>query len=370
MKILIVRLYSCGVNYQSDYIENVLESHYQLTEYFDDADAIVMLGGCCCSDENLYNTLMQIRTILTSKREGAKTYLTGCITRGFKDIDEYKKLESVLNDKIDFVVDHYEPNELLDLIRKQDDNVRFDLTFGYGICQCSDIQGILYLQNGCTHNCSFCKSNYIECNLMDMPIEKAKRFIDEIDARMIEYLQLRGLNISQYGLGLYGKPRLMELLEYIETKNNIKHVELGGMALSDAIKLGFADKLRYLKKVDLINTSLESGSDRLLKLMNKGFTMEEFWEFFYQVNSIDKKDFYLSIISGFPTETIEECHETLRVIKNVRPKLVNINTFLPSFYTPANDLEKLSEEEIDRHTKLYTKTLKKSHIRTMVNLSK
>ena len=42
----------------------------------------------------------------------------------------------------------------------------------------------------------------------------------------------------------------------IEGKDNIRHVELGGLAISDAIKLNFADRLKYLKKVDLINSSL------------------------------------------------------------------------------------------------------------------
>ncbi len=132
--------------------------------------------------------------------------------------------------------------------------------------------------------------------------------------------------------------------------------------------MNFANKLKYLKKIDLINASLESGSDRLLQLMNKGFIMKEFWDFYNEVNTINKKNFYLSIISGFPTETIDDCMETIKVIKKVRPKLVNINTFLDSVYTPAHQLKQLSEEEINKHTKVYTKSLRKNFIRYMVNL--
>ena len=88
MKLMIVKLHSCGVNYQNDYISDCLEKNYELTNNFDEADTIVMLGGCCCSDENIYATLMQINYILSKKRENAITYLTGCITRGFKNVEE------------------------------------------------------------------------------------------------------------------------------------------------------------------------------------------------------------------------------------------------------------------------------------------
>ena len=59
MKLMIVKLHSCGVNYQNDYIGDCLEKNYELTNNFDEADTIVMLGGCCCSDENIYATLMR-----------------------------------------------------------------------------------------------------------------------------------------------------------------------------------------------------------------------------------------------------------------------------------------------------------------------
>ena len=47
MKLMIIKLHSCGVNYQNDYISDCLEKNYELTNNFDEADTIVMLGGCC-----------------------------------------------------------------------------------------------------------------------------------------------------------------------------------------------------------------------------------------------------------------------------------------------------------------------------------
>ena len=119
MKLMIVKLHSCGVNYQNDYIGDCLEKNYKLTNNFDEADTIVMLGGCCCSDENIYATLMQINYVLSKKRENAVTYLTGCITRGFKNVEEFKELEKNMKDSIDFVIEHYNPNELQKQFKKR-----------------------------------------------------------------------------------------------------------------------------------------------------------------------------------------------------------------------------------------------------------
>ena len=369
MKVLIVKLYGCGVNYQINYLSELIDKNFETTKDFKEADAIVMLGGCCCTEHDVYNTAKYINYVLEQKRDDATTYITGCITKGFKDIPIYQNLEREMHEILDFVIKPADCNHLLDLLKQQANlNFECETTIGYGISEFDKIQASIYLQTGCTHNCSFCKSNYLNCELTDMPMEKVKRYIDEFDEQKVRYIQLRGLNICQYGLGLYGRYRLMEICEYVEAKPNIRHLELGGFAFSDAIRMGFADQLKYLTKTDLINGSLESGSDRLLHLMNKGFTMEAFWEFYHQINSQKKKDFYYSIISGFPTETLEDCAATIEVFKKTKPKLVNINEYVDSPHVPSHNLEQLSDEEIAQHTKVYKKALRRNFTKYMDNL--
>ncbi len=54
--------------------------------------------------------------------------------------------------------------------------------------------------------------------------------------------------------------------------------------------------------------------------MNKGFTIKMLWKFYNEINSISRKKFYLNIISGFLTEIIYNYLETIKVLKQVRPK--------------------------------------------------
>lgn len=365
MKVMLVDLGTCGVNYQSKYLASLISENFILTDKLKEADKVVMMGGCACIDDALMYTLAQIDHILDHKKKDATTYLTGCITHGFKDIPKLKEIEAWLKENIDVIVSHYEPNKLLKSLKKQKFRNLDDKDFG--MVELHKDFADLYIQNGCTHTCTFCKTNYLNYRPKSTPIEEVKGVIDDLDERGITTLQFRGLNLSQYGIDLDGKYKLMDLCEYIESKKNIDKVILSGVAIKDAIKGNFAERIKVLQKTKGIVCSLESGSDRILQLMKKGFTADEFLDFFYEINSIYKKYSFINIVSGFPTETIEECIMTLKVLKEIKPNLVNINTYADSPFIPSHNFERLSNEEIKQHTKIYKRALKSYGISSQIN---
>lgn len=365
MKIFATDLGTCGINYQNEYIIENLVQHFEFTKELEDADIIILLGTCCCTEEQLNQTLSFINWILENKKDNATTFLTGCITRSFKNIPKLKEIEFFLNENIDYIVPQYQTNKLLKLVN---DNLFKDLKKdSYGMCNYDDEGAILHIQNGCNNTCTFCKSNYLNCNLIDSPLENVKKAIDRLNNEHIKKIELRGLNISQYGLSLYNDYKLIDLCEYIEEKSNIEGIMLTGFAFSDAIHQNFVDRLKHLEKLCAINGSLESGSNRILKLMNKCFTKEEFLEFYYKLTSIYEKQFFLNIISGFPTETIKDCLETIDVLKKIKPELVNINTYSNSEYIPSHNYDNLTPREIREHTKIYSKILKNNSINYKIN---
>ena len=242
MKIMLVELGTCGVNYQSMYLTGIIASNFQITNDIEEADVIVMMGGCACIDDTLKQTLSQINYILEHKRKDAVTYLTGCITHGFKDVPKLKEIENWLNKNINHIVSHYEPNKLLKSLEQEKFKDFIDSDFG--MVDADDNFADLYIQNGCTHTCAFCKTNYLNYKIKSTPIEEVKETIDELDETGISTIQFRGLNLSQYGLDLYGEYKLMDLCEYIENKKNIEKVILSGVAIRDAIKGNFAERIK------------------------------------------------------------------------------------------------------------------------------
>lgn len=366
MKLAFFDLASCGVNYQTNYILEELHPYFEITKELADADIIVMLGGCCCTEDSLRYTLKCIEYILEVKKITSTTLLCGCITRGLKNNSELEKINMYLHNNIDHIYDLYDYNELIRYVLKNKENFP-TLDEDYGATMVDQDFADIFIQNGCTHNCSFCKTNYLNCKLKDAPLDKLKEHIDSLDKDNIKTIQLRGLNLSQYGLDLYHEYKLMEVCEYIENKQNIETVILSNFAFQDAIKAKFAEQLKYLEKTSIITGSLESGSNRLLKLMNKGFTKEEFVDFYDKINSIYRKRYNLNIISGFPTETNDECLETLELLKYINPSLVHINTYLDSEYISSHNLEQLPYSEIRNHTRIYTRVLKNNKIPYIIN---
>jgi len=366
IKILVADLGSCGVNYQNYYLMDELDMNFELTKDIKDADVVVMLGGCCCTEESLRNSFSFINWILENKKTQAITYLTGCIARTFKDVPQLQQIQNYLRNNIDYIVDCYEPNQLLRHISNHKSISAGDDNYGMYYWD-GNHAATFFIQNGCSHNCTFCKTNYLNCHLKDAPFEEVISKIDILDSEKVRKIELRGLNLSQYGLDLYHDYRLMDICEYIDQKTNVKSITLSGFGFSDAINADFAERLKYLKKQYIINGSLESGSDRILEFMNKGFTKEQFLSFYNEVTSFSKKHLRLNIISGFPTETTQDCYETLSVLKQVRPQLVNINTYLDSPFVPSHNFEQLTDEEISEHTKIYSKGLRNSFIRYHVN---
>lgn len=365
MKIYIGKENTCGLNYQQYVIYQKLLNSFEITPNIIEADAIVIAETCCCTECNIKSTLNEISDILKNKRKDAKVYLTGCITRQFKDNPFLLEVEKWLQEKVDFIVPQNQPNLLLkllseDVFRNVDVN-----SFGM-IGNLGKKSSEIYISNGCLNNCSFCKVTFQKYPLKSVEISKVKEALDSLDEQGYTELILKGTNICQYGLDLYKEYMLPELITYLEKMKNIKKVTLVGFSFKDAIQNDFQSILTDSTKVVELCGSLESGSDRLLKLIRKGFTSEEIINFVQEIRKINDKDLYLNIISGFPTETLEDVKITLEVLKQLAPYTVDISRYTNSRFVDSNQYEQLSPEKIQEHTRIYSKVLKERKIKNRI----
>ncbi len=277
MKIFLGEKNSCALNYQHILIYSELaklNKPFEITTNVSDADIIVIAETCCCTKYNIKNTLEYINYILKNKKKDAKIFLTGCITRKFKDNIFLGETEKWLKDNIDFIIPQNQPYLLLKLIAENEFNEIDENDFGLSIGD-SNNSAEIFISNGCLNNCSFCKVTFQKYPLKSVPFNEVINSIDLADSEKYSEILLKGTNICQYGFDLYNKFMLPEIISYIEKKENIKEVVLIGFAFKDAIKNGFESALANSTKVKEVCGSLESGSDRLLELMKKGFTSEE-----------------------------------------------------------------------------------------------
>ena len=356
MKVFLANGTSCALNYDKRKLYYNLYQKHELVDQIEDADVIIVSETCCCTEYHLVCTLNKIINILKHKKEHTKVYITGCITREFYPIKNLRDIQEMIKK----IADEFIPqNNLLMTANLLDkDNLKIEKEIGYAEIIDDGVANI-YITNGCLNHCTFCKTSFQKYPLTSMHLSELKDIIDILNQNNINDIRLYGTNISQYGFDLYNEYKLPEIVEYIEKKENIKNLSFVGFSFSDAIRENFQECLMNSSKLIYINGSLESGSNTILSLMNKGFKSEEFVEFIKKIQSKYPKKLSLSIISGFPTETIDDVKKTLEVLKEISVEDVQICRYTNSSFVKSNEYLQLTPEQIQEHTRIYQKTLNK-----------
>lgn len=355
MKIFIGKILSCELNYQPNYITYELMNNFEITETVEEADIIVFPGTCACTRHNISFSINYIASILERKKANAKTYLTGCLTKEFIN-PKLHSIEKWIIENIDFVIPLNDPNTLLQQISQEKfaDRKKGD----FGLCEISKNNvGTIYISNGCLNKCSFCKTTFQKLPLKSVDPNEVKSSINDLAQNGIKKIILKGTNISEYGLDINNTYMLPHIVDYIESTPGINELDLVGLAFKDAIHNDFSYIFKNSSKLKGISSALESGSDRLLELMNKGFTSEEIINFIETISKKYPKHLLLNIIAGFPTESMEDIKLTLEVLKIVNPSDVDICRYTNSEFIDSNKYQQLTTTEIQEHTRIYQKVL-------------
>ncbi len=176
------------------------------------------------------------------------------------------------------------------------------------------------ISEGCGNNCSYCVIPKIKGRIHSRSIESIIDQVKILDRSDVREINLVGQDITLYGLDIYGRPKLIQLLkEILKHTHNIKWIRLLYLHpahVDDELINLVAREKRICKYVDL---PIQHINDRILKLMNRGILKSQIISL---INRIRKriKGVYIrtSIITGFPGETEAEFNELLDFLKEVR----------------------------------------------------
>ncbi len=202
------------------------------------------------------------------------------------------------------------------------------------------------IQDGCNMYCTYCIIPYARGSVSCVPAERIIAHIKDLTIKGYKEIVLTGIHISSY-LSDNGK-RLIDLIEEIDSSTTITRLRLGSLEP----RLLTEKFLSRLKKVDCFcphfHISLQSGSDQILKRMNRKYTTEE-----YENNITNIKNIFpnamitTDVIVGFPGETEQMFLETMEAIKQVGFLHVHVFPYSPKKGTPAAEYP----EQIDKHIK-------------------
>ncbi|MDX2050089.1 MAG: tRNA (N6-isopentenyl adenosine(37)-C2)-methylthiotransferase MiaB [Rickettsiaceae bacterium] len=355
---LYIKTYGCQMNvYDSMRMKDLLEPHgYSTTETIEDAN-LAIINTCHIREkasEKLYSELGRIKILKDSKkRQGTdlKVVVAGCVAQA-----EGEEIFSRAP-YVDIVVGPQSYHNIPELIRKSGasrnlieldfiDEEKFDkLPLEYHTNKSS---ALVSVQEGCDKFCSFCVVPYTRGAEFSRAPEDVYRETLAFVSQGAKEVTLLGQNVNAYhgktsDGEIYSLAKLIELLSKIESLKRIRYITSHPIDMSDDLIMlhGTSEKL-----MPFLHLPIQSGSDKILKEMNRKHDRNFYLEIIERLRDV-RKDIALSsdFIVGFPGETDKDFEATLEIVKQVKYSQCFSFKYSPRPGTPAS-IKKQVEESV------------------------
>lgn len=173
------------------------------------------------------------------------------------------------------------------------------------------------IMTGCNNFCSYCIVPYVRGRESSRTIEDIEAEFKKLAGSGVREVTLLGQNVNSYGRDLYGEPRFAKILE-IAGNSDVDRVRFITSHPKDLLPQTIEAMAKYENIMPQLHLPLQSGSNRILKLMNRYYTVEDYLQLVDQLRcTIPDISLSTDIIIGFPGETEEDFLQTLEVAKQV-----------------------------------------------------
>ncbi len=201
---------------------------------------------------------------------------------------------------------------------------------------------IIPINNGCLGSCTFCKTKFSRGHLLSFEVSEIKKQFENAVKDGCKEIWLTSEDTAVYGQDI--NSNIVWLLkELLETEGDYK-IRLGMGNPDHFIKYQeeLIEILNHPKMFKFLHIPMQAGSNRILGLMKRNYTKDEFLAIVKKVQKeIPEITIATDAICGFPTETEEEFQETIEVIKEIKPVVLNISRFWARPGTLAAGMEQI-----------------------------
>ena len=209
-------------------------------------------------------------------------------------------------------------------------------------------RAMLKVQDGCANFCSYCIIPYTRGRVRSLPVETAARQAAELNSEGFRELVITGIELASYGRDLAGKPDMTDVICACAQAAPDTRIRLGSLEPS-VIGEDFCRRLADCGNICRhFHLSLQSGSDAVLRAMNRKYDTAKFFE----VTELLRRYFpgcglTADLIVGFPGETDEMHRETLAFLEKCAFSDVHVFPYSRRPGTPADKME----AQLDRAAK-------------------
>ncbi|MAG07206.1 2-methylthioadenine synthetase [Candidatus Pacearchaeota archaeon] len=326
MKILI-KTYGCQANINdSEILAGKLKSEgNELVNTETKADKIIVNT---CSVKN--KTQSKILHYL-NQHQDKQIEIGGCLTNTINLQEKFPKVKTI---------DTINTNKLNNPIIRRDNET-----------------AIIQISQGCLNNCTFCATKSSRGNLQSYRIGDIKRQLESAVNNGATKINLTSQDNGCYGFDI--NTNLPELLNELTTVKGNFIIRVGMMNPWHLRKISnqLINSMKSEKIQNFLHIPVQSGSEKVLKDMKRIHTTEEFKDFAKAFRKTFPRTIFhdstiaTDIIVGYPTETEEDFQQTLSLISEVKPEVLNISAFSSRPKTPASKLKQLDSKIIKERTK-------------------
>ena len=352
MKVGIYTL-GCKVNtYESEYIINLLKNHnYEIVDFTDKAD-IYIINTCTVTN----NSDAKSRKIIRQARRNNKDAIVialGCFVEARKAhiLDEMPEIDIAMGTK--------EKSKILDLINEFRSNhnrinntgvevdTKFDDMFidEYN----TRTRAFVKVQDGCENFCSYCIIPLVRGKCRSKDLDTCIKEITTLVNNGFKEIVLTGIHTGNYGrdLGTNFATLLREVLKI----DGLKRLRISSIEATELTP----EVMELIKDNDIIvnhfHVPVQSCSNKVLKLMNRKYTIEEFISIIEKLRSI-KEDVSITtdIITGHPGEDEDSFNETIDNLEKIRFSKLHVFPYSMRDNTPSSKLPQVSDNVKKIHT--------------------
>ena len=246
----------------------------------------------------------------------------------------------------ELIVDRYESSSMVIDIWKDTNKIVEDLPSQRKFSFKSGVN----ISFGCNNFCSYCIVPYVRGRERSRKPEDIIKEIRQLVADGVVEVMLLGQNVNSYGKELEHPmtfARLLQEIEKIEGLERIRFMTSHPKDLSDELIAVMRDSRKICRHLHL---PVQSGSSRILKIMNRKYNKEQYLELVEKIRrEIPDMSLTTDIIVGFPGETWEDFEETLDVVRKARYDSAFTFLYSKRTGTPAATMEnQVPEEEMKR----------------------
>ncbi len=186
-------------------------------------------------------------------------------------------------------------------------------------------RAFLKIQDGCDNFCSYCKVALVRGKKRSKPLSKVIEEARRLAGAGFKEIVLTGICLGAYGLGLNGKISLLDALEGLERINGLLRIRLSSIESGD-VTAGLIGYMSASKKLCRhLHIPVQSGDDRILKLMNRKYTSRQYRDLIYSLKkAVPGISVTTDCLVGFPGESSENFKNTIKLIKEIKPLKVHI----------------------------------------------